>query len=126
MRLTSTFTACLVCKAIKGMESASSYKRVWWRQLEIHIYGAVGVDHLQIEFVDFFSFDRALMGECGISKSAHLISLEGELKKWFVGQGISVAGVSRVLQLLEVDTLLAEPRPTKWNRRRQFGVQERC
>ena len=59
-------------------------------------------------------------------KSATRISLEGELEKWFGRQGVSKEGASRAVQLLDANTLLAQPRPSRWNRRGTFGVQERC
>ena len=64
-----------------------------------------------------------ITGNC---KSAARISLEGELEKWFAGQGVSPEGASRAVQLLDANTLLAQPRPSRWNRRGAFGVQERC
>ena len=59
-------------------------------------------------------------------KSADRISLEGELQKWFGEQGVSEEGATRAVQLLDASTLLAQPRPSRWNRRGNFGVQERC
>jgi hypothetical protein len=61
-----------------------------------------------------------------ISASAERVSLECELHKWFSGQGVSQEGATRALQLLDASILLAQPRPSRWNRRGQFGVQERC
>ena len=45
-----------------------------------------------------------ISGNC---KSATRVSLEGELEKWFAGQGVSTKGASRAVQLLDVNTLLA-------------------
>lgn len=41
-------------------------------------------------------------------------------------QGVSEEGSARAVQLLDARTLLAQPRPSRWNRRGEFGVQERC
>ena len=59
-------------------------------------------------------------------KSAERVLLEAELHKWFANQGVSEEGAARALQLLDASTLLAQPRPSRWNRRGDFGVQERC
>lgn len=58
--------------------------------------------------------------------SAERVSLECDLHKWFSGQGVSKEGATRAVQLLDASTLLAQPRPSRWNRRGEFGVQERC
>ena len=62
----------------------------------------------------------------GNCKSAERLSLEVELANWFTGQGVSAEGASRAVQLLDATALLAQPRPSRWNRRGNFGVQERC
>ena len=59
-------------------------------------------------------------------KSAERVSLEGELYKWFTDQGVSHSGAARAVQLLDASTLLAQPRPSRWNRRGEFAVQDRC
>jgi hypothetical protein len=59
-------------------------------------------------------------------KSAELISLEFKLHNWFLEQGVSMEGATRAVQLLDAHRLLAQPRPSRWNRRGEFGVQERC
>ena len=59
-------------------------------------------------------------------KSAERVSLEGELHKWFTELGVSHSGAARAVQLLDASTLLAQPRPSRWNRRGEFAVQERC
>ena len=59
-------------------------------------------------------------------KSAERVCLEVELVNWFAQQGVSGVGASRALRLLDATALLAEPRPSRWNRRGNFGVQERC
>ena len=65
--------------------------------------------------------------ECSVTgKSADRVSLERELQQWFTGQGVSLEGAARAVQLLDASTLLAQPRPSRWNRRGEFGVQERC
>lgn len=64
-----------------------------------------------------------ITGNC---KSATRLSLEGELEKWFADQGVSKEGGSRAVQLLDASTLLAQPRPSRWNRRGEFGIHERC
>ena len=55
-------------------------------------------------------------------KSAERILLEGELTKWFGEQGVSATGASRAVSLLDATVLLAEPRPSRWNRKGDFGV----
>ena len=60
------------------------------------------------------------------SMSAERVSLERELRQWFTGQGVSQQGAARAVHLLDATTLLAQPRPSRWNRRGKFGVQERC
>ena len=60
------------------------------------------------------------------SASAERDSFECELHKWFEGQGVSKEGATRAVQLLDASTLLAQPRPSRWNRRGEFGLQERC
>ena len=57
---------------------------------------------------------------------AERIFLESELRNWFKGQGVSEEGAARAVQLLDASSLLAQPRPSRWNRRGDFGVQERC
>ena len=69
---------------------------------------------------------RVYMASGGACKSSDRISLEGELQKWFLEQRVSVEGAARAVQLLDANTLLAQPRPSRWNRRGNFGVQERC
>ena len=69
---------------------------------------------------------RVYMENIGPGKSADRVCLEGELQKWFTGQGVSVEGASRAVQLLDAEVLLAQPRPSRWNRKGEFGVQERC
>jgi len=69
---------------------------------------------------------RVYMDAVGASKSAERVSLEGELQRWFVKQGVSEEGASLVVQLLDASLFLAHPRPNRWNRRGDFGVQERC
>jgi hypothetical protein len=59
-------------------------------------------------------------------KSAERVCLEVELENWFTGQGVSSEGASRAVRLLDATALLAQPRPSRWNRRGNFGVQERC
>lgn len=46
--------------------------------------------------------------------------------RWFRSQGIAEAGASRAVRLLNAEVLLTEPRPGRWNRRGEFGVEERC
>ena len=59
-------------------------------------------------------------------KSAERVSLEGDLQSWFAGQGVSVEGAAKAVQLLDANVLLAQPRPSRWNRKGNFGEQERC
>lgn len=63
---------------------------------------------------------------CGICQIAHRVSVECELRVWFASQGVSEEGAARAVQLLDRSTLLAQPRPRRWNRRGDFGLQERC
>ena len=62
----------------------------------------------------------------GNCNSAERVYLEVELEKWFTGQGVSREGALRAVRLLDATALLAQPRPSRWNRRGNFGVQERC
>lgn len=48
------------------------------------------------------------------------------MENWFTGQGVSSEGASRAVRLLDATALLAQPRLSRWNRRGNFGVQERC
>ena len=57
---------------------------------------------------------------------ANRISLESELRNWFTEQGVTEEGAARAVGLLDASTLLAQPRPSRWNRRGTFGIQERC
>ena len=66
------------------------------------------------------------MGEAESCRSAERLCLEGELKAWFRRQGVSEAGGSWAVELLDAPTLLSQPRPGKWNRRGDFGFQARC
>ena len=66
------------------------------------------------------------MENSGCGKSAERVDLEGVLQRWFATQGVSEVGATRALRLLDASTLLAEPRPSRWNRRGAFGIQERC
>lgn len=59
-------------------------------------------------------------------ESADRISFESELRSWFAGQGVSEEGAAQAVLLLDARTLLSQPRPSRWNRRGTFGVQERC
>lgn len=49
-----------------------------------------------------------------------------ELYRWFRSQGVVEAGAAKAIRLLDVTALEVEPRPSKWNRRGQFGIEERC
>lgn len=69
---------------------------------------------------------RVYMERGSDSASAERILLESELRNWFNRQGVSEVGAARAVQLLDASSLLAQPRPSSWNRRGQFGVQERC
>ena len=62
----------------------------------------------------------------GTLQIAERVPLECELRDWFLSQGVSQEGSARALELLDRSTLLAQPRPSRWNRRGEFGVQERC
>ena len=66
------------------------------------------------------------MGYIGTAKSGERLALEGQLERWFAGQGVSKEGASRAVQLLDPRALLAQARPSTWNRRGHFGAQERC
>ena len=69
---------------------------------------------------------RVYMERSSICEFANTISVEAELRNWFRGQGVSEEGAARAVLLLDARTLLAQPRPGRWNRRGTFGVQERC
>ena len=69
---------------------------------------------------------RGYMEDKNTRKSAERVSLEGDLQSWFAGQGVSVDGAARAVQLLDANLLLAQPRPSRWNRKGSFGEQERC
>ena len=66
------------------------------------------------------------MESAGNWRSADRVSLEVELANWFRGQGVSSEGASRAVRLLDASALLSAPRPSRWNRRGNFGVQKRC
>ena len=66
------------------------------------------------------------MENSGSCKSAERVDLEGVLHRWFAAQGVSEEGATRAVRLLDASTLLAQPRPSHWNRRGAFGIQERC
>ena len=69
---------------------------------------------------------RGYMENKSSCKSAKRVSLEGDLQSWFVGQGVYVEGAERAVQLLDANVLLKQPRPSRWNRKGNFGDQERC
>jgi len=70
---------------------------------------------------ELFMAGAALTGEALQTNSA---SLDG-LRCWFRDQGVSVAGVEKVVNLCDPDYLEAQPRPASWNRRGQFHAQDR-
>ena len=74
----------------------------------------------------FQPIDSAYMERSSTNSIADRILLESELRNWFAGQGVSGEGAAKAVQLLDATTLLAQPRPSRWNRRGAFGVQERC
>ena len=74
----------------------------------------------------FVGVGLVYMEKSGSCKSADRVDLEGVLRSWFATQGVSEVGATRALTLLDASTLLAEPRPSRWNRRGAFGIQERC
>ena len=74
----------------------------------------------------FQPIDSAYMERSSTKSINHRILLESELRNWFAGQGVSGEGAAKAVQLLDASTLLAQPRPSRWNRRGEFGVQERC
>ena len=47
------------------------------------------------------------------------------LREWVTGQGRSESTASKVVDLLQAERLLSEPRPKAWNRRGQFAEEER-
>ena len=69
---------------------------------------------------------RVYMASGGACKITDRNSLESDLLKWLSEQGVSVEGAAQAVHLLDANTLLAQPRPSRWNRRGNFGVQERC
>ena len=76
--------------------------------------------------IAFPSKGRVYMERSTAVESADRIHLESVLRNWFAQQGVSEAGASRAVVLLDASTLLSQPRPSRWNRRGTFGVQERC
>ena len=66
------------------------------------------------------------MGGGGNSRSAQFLAAGEELNRWFRGHCVSEEGARRAVLLLDVTTLLAQPRPSRWNRRGNFGVNARC
>ena len=60
------------------------------------------------------------------TESAQRVAIEEQLANWFRGQGVSQEGARRAVVLLDGPTLIAQPRPSKWNRRGVFGDAERC
>lgn len=71
-------------------------------------------------------FGRGYMENRRCGKSAERVSLETDLQNWFAGQGVSAEGAARAVQLLDAGVLPAHPRPSRWNRKGNFGIQERC
>lgn len=47
------------------------------------------------------------------------------LRNWVISQGRSEATATKVVALLQPERLLLEPRPRAWNRRGEFGEEER-
>ena len=65
------------------------------------------------------------MGE----QSGELAGLEASallIRSWFRSQGVGEEGAARAVRLLNREVLLNERRPARWNRRGQFGPEERC
>ena len=62
----------------------------------------------------------------GEEEVKELVGVEAELYRWFRVQGATEEGSRRVVALLNSEYLLVEPRPRRWNRRGDFGHQERC
>ncbi|KAG0597749.1 hypothetical protein M758_12G018700 [Ceratodon purpureus] len=52
--------------------------------------------------------------------------VEAELFRWFRAEGVSEQGSRRAVALLDSAYLHAQLRPSPWNRRGNFGHQERC
>ena len=108
------------------MESWVRTETFWWRRIVLHPDSNRRVP-------PFFRFQfhrwrvgRVYMEILSPSKSAERISLEGELHKWFSKQGVSEEGSARAVRLLDARELLAQPRPSRWNRKGEFGIQARC
>jgi hypothetical protein len=75
--------------------------------------------------ISFHRVGRVYMERSTAIEIADCISLEFVLRNWFSQQGVSETGTARAVSLLDASTLLAEPRPGRWNRQGTFGIQER-
>ena len=110
----------------REMASRSHDRTFWLRSIGVFPYCVPGGD-LPLQFQESFLWvGPAYMENSGSCKSAERISLEAVLQRWFADQGVSQEGATRAVCLLDASTLLAQPRPSRWNRRGAFGVQERC
>ena len=112
------------------LEMASMFLHMtfWWRRRRIGEYAMCFWEcDLSLQYHSHFAgVGLVYMENSGSCKSAERVDLEGVLKCWFASQGVSEVGATRALRLLDASTLLAEPRPSRWNRRGAFGIQERC
>ena len=108
------------------MESCFLNKTGWWWRIVLHPDSSSGFGLCLLRPRSSHGVRRGYMEKGGSWKSAERVSLECDLQSWFASQGVSVAGATRAVQLLDASVLLAQPRPSRWNRKGYFGIQERC
>ena len=114
----------------REMASLFHHRTFWWRRRRIGVY-PVCFPGCAMCLQYIFESHRATLGRVhmeisGSCKSADRVHLEGILQRWFAAQGVSEEGATRAVRLLDASTLLVQPRPSRWNRRGAFGIQERC
>lgn len=98
----------------------------WWWPTVLHPDSVAICSILPGRPSCYQSLGRAYMENNCSWKSAERVSLEADLRNWFAGQGVYVESAARAVHLLDASVLLAQPRPSHWNRKGNFGVQERC
>jgi hypothetical protein len=108
------------------MVSRICNNRFWFRGIVLHTFSRSAADPCLQSQVQHTAFWHVYMERSCDWATAERVLLESELRIWFGKQGVSEVGASRAVQLLDASSLLAEPRPSRWNRRGNFGVQERC
>ena len=108
------------------MESCFLNKTGWWWRIVLHPDSSSGFGPCLLKPRSSQGVRRGYMEKGGSWKSAERVSLEADLQSWFELQGVSVDGATRAVKLLDASVLLAQPRPSQWNRKGDFGIQERC